>query len=277
MFLEFDKNKFSYLVVLIVLIGRNGVRNMVTQLIIVCSLGFIAAAVDAIAGGGGLISLPALLLVGIPPHLALGTNKFAATLGALNSSLTFARSGKVYFPLVKWQMIFTFLGASLGVISVLHITSDFLNKVVPVLILFVGLYTLFHKNLGIHSQFKGLTHKNLMGGLLFALLLGFYDGFFGPGTGSFLIFLFVAFFGFDFITSSANAKVLNFTSNFVSLLLFAWNGKILYVYGIPMAIFMLIGSQVGTKLVLKKGAGLVKPIFITISLGVAIKLIYQSF
>lgn len=249
---------------------------MFTQLIIVCSLGFIAAVVDAIAGGGGLISLPALLLVGIPPHLALGTNKFAATLGALNSSLTFARSGKVYFPLVKWQIIFTFLGASLGVISVLHITTDFLNKVVPVLILFVGLYTLFHKNLGIHSQFKGLTRKNLMGGLLFALLLGFYDGFFGPGTGSFLIFLFVAFFGFDFITSSANSKVLNFVSNLVSLILFAWNGKILYGYGIPMAVFMLIGSQVGTKLVLKKGAGLVKPIFITISLGVAIKLIYQS-
>lgn len=250
---------------------------MFSQLLIVCSLGFIAAAVDAIAGGEGLISLPALLLIGIPPHLALGTNKFAATLGALNSSLTFARSGKVYIPLVKWQIIFTFLGASLGVISVLHITSDFLNKVVPVLILFVGLYTLFHKDLGIHSEFKGLTPKSLILGFLFALALGFYDGFFGPGTGSFLIFLFITLFGFDFITSSANAKVLNFVSNFVSLILFAWNGKILYTYGIPMAIFMLIGSWVGTKLVLKKGARLVKPIFITISLAVAAKLIYQSF
>lgn len=249
---------------------------MFTQLIILCSLGFLAAAVDAIAGGGGLISLPALLLVGIPPHFALGTNKFASTAGSLNSSLTFARSGKIYMSLVKWQIPFTLVGAALGVFSVLHVSSDFLNKVVPALILLVGLYTLFHKNLGLDNHFQGLTHRNLASGFLFAFALGFYDGFFGPGAGSFLIFLFIALYGFDFVTSSANAKVLNFVSNLVSLVLFAWNGKILYAYGIPMAIFMLLGSQVGTKLAIRKGASLVKPIFITMSLLVAAKLIYQS-
>ena len=250
---------------------------MFTQLAILCSLAFLAAAVDAIAGGGGLISLPALLLVGVPPHLALGTNKFASTTGSLNSSVTFARSGKVYFPLVKWQIPFTFVGAALGGFAVLHVSSDFLNKVVPVLILLVGLYTVFHKNMGLEANFQGLTRIRLAGGFLFAFAIGFYDGFFGPGTGSFLIFLFIALFGFDFVTSSANAKVLNFVSNLVSLILFAWNGKILYAYGIPMAIFMLIGSQVGTKLAIRKGATLVKPIFITMSLLVAAKLIYQSF
>lgn len=250
---------------------------MFTQLAILCSLAFLAAAVDAIAGGGGLISLPALLLVGVPPHLALGTNKFASTTGSLNSSVTFARSGKVYFPLVKWQIPFTLVGAALGVFAVLHVSSDFLNKVVPVLILLVGLYTVFHKNLGLEANFQGLTRIRLAGGFLFAFAIGFYDGFFGPGTGSFLIFLFIALFGFDFVTSSANAKVLNFVSNLVSLILFAWSGKILYAYGIPMAIFMLIGSQVGTKLAIRKGATLVKPIFITMSLLVAAKLIYQSF
>ncbi|HVJ50400.1 TSUP family transporter [Desulfitobacterium sp.] len=249
---------------------------MLTQLIFLCSFGFLAAAVDAIAGGGGLISLPALLLVGISPHFALGTNKFAATMGALNSSITFARSGKVYVSLVKWQIPFTLVGASLGVFSVLHVNSDFLNKVVPVLILLVGIYTLFHKNLGLETRFQGLTHSNLAVGCLLAFVLGFYDGFFGPGAGSFLIFLFITLYGFDFVTSSANAKVLNFVSNFISLILFAWNGKILYDYGIPMAFFMLLGSQLGTKLAIHKGAGLVKPIFITMSLLVAVKLIYQS-
>lgn len=248
---------------------------MLFSLIIICTLGFIAAAIDAIAGGGGLISLPALLMVGVPPHLALGTNKFAASLASLNSSITFARSGKVYFPLVKWQIPFTLFGAALGAWTVLGVSSDFLNKTVLFLILLVGFYTLVHKNLGIENKFKGLCSLNLVLGCLFAFILGFYDGFFGPGTGSFLIFSFITFFGFDFVVASANSKVLNFTSNITSLLLFAWNGKILFFYGIPMAIFMVFGSYVGTKLAIHRGAKLVKPLFIIMSLLVAVKLIFQ--
>lgn len=249
---------------------------MFGELLIICSLGFLAAMIDAIAGGGGLISLPALLLIGVPPHFALGTNKFAATMGALVSSVTFARSGKISFSVVKWQIPFTLLGTCFGVWSVLHISSDFLNKAVPILILLVGLYTLLQKNLGLEDNFKGLTPLNRILGFIFAFALGFYDGFFGPGTGSFLIFAFITIYGFNFITSSANAKVLNFVSNLVSLILFAWSGKILYTYGIPMALFMLLGSQVGTRLAIRKGSRLVKPIFITMSLLVAAKLIYQA-
>lgn len=245
------------------------------DLFIICILGFLAAAVDAIAGGGGLISLPALLLVGVPPHLALGTNKFAASLASLNSSITFARSGKVHFPLVKWQIPFTLIGAFLGAWAVLRVSSAFLSKAVLVLILLVGIYTMVHKTLGMKNNFKGLNSYNIIVGCLFALALGFYDGFFGPGTGSFLIFSFIALFGFDFVVASANSKVLNFTSNFASLLIFAWNGKILLHYGIPMAIFMILGSYIGTRLAIQRGAKLVKPIFITMSLLVAAKLIYQ--
>lgn len=245
------------------------------NLFIICVLGFLAAAVDAIAGGGGLISLPALLMIGVPPHLALGTNKFAASMASLNSSITFARSGKVHFPLVKWQIPFTFAGAALGVWAVLSVSSEFLNKAVLVLILIVGIYTMLHKNLGMENKFKELHTLNLSLGCLFALGLGFYDGFFGPGTGSFLIFSFIALYGFDFVVASANSKVLNFTSNLASLLLFAWNGKILFLYGMPMALFMILGSLLGTKLAIHRGAVLVKPIFITMSLLVAAKLIFQ--
>ncbi|MBC2723698.1 MAG: TSUP family transporter, partial [Desulfosporosinus sp.] len=206
---------------------------MLLDLTIICTLGFIAAMVDAIAGGGGLISLPALLMVGVPPHLALGTNKFAASLASLNSSITFARSGKVHFPLVKWQITFTLIGALLGAWAVLRVSSDFLNKAVLFLILLVGIYTLVHNNLGMENKFKGLSRSKILLGCLFAVILGFYDGFFGPGTGSFLIFSFIALFGFDFVAASANSKVLNFTSNIASLMMFAWNGKIVYSYGIP--------------------------------------------
>ena len=246
------------------------------DLFLICTLGFMAAAVDAIAGGGGLISLPALLMVGVPPHLALGTNKFAASMASLNSSITFARSGKVNFSLVKWQIPFTLIGAFLGAWAVLSVSSAFLNKAVLVLILIVGIYTLLHKNLGMENQYKGLDFPKIVIGCLFAFALGFYDGFFGPGTGSFLIFSFIALYGFDFVVASANSKVLNFTSNIASLLLFAWHGKIDFFYGIPMALFMILGSYVGTKLAIRRGAQLVKPIFIIMSLLVAAKLIYQS-
>lgn len=246
------------------------------DLFLVCILGFMAATVDAIAGGGGLISLPALLMVGVPPHLALGTNKFAASMASLNSSITFARSGKVNFSLVKWQIPFTIIGAFLGAWAVLRVSSAFLSKAVLVLILMVGIYTLLHKNLGMENKFQGLNFSKIFIGCLFAIALGFYDGFFGPGTGSFLIFSFIALYGFDFVVASANSKVLNFASNIASLLLFAWNGKIFFQYGIPMALFMVIGSYVGTKLAIRRGAQLVKPIFIIMSLLVAAKLIYQS-
>ncbi|MDA8441382.1 MAG: TSUP family transporter [Peptococcaceae bacterium] len=244
---------------------------------VISVLGFLAAAVDAIAGGGGLISLPALLFVGVPPHMALGTNKFASTCASLNSSVTYARSGKTYLPLVKWQIIFTFFGAVLGVISVLALSSDFLNKAVLIMILAVGIYTLARKNLGMHDNFQGLTSRKIAIGCCFALLLGFYDGFFGPGTGSFLIFCFITIYGFDFLSASANAKALNFTSNLAALILFAWNGKIVFSFGIPMALAMILGSVCGTKLAIKQGAKLVKPIFVTMSLLVAAKLGYQLF
>ncbi len=248
---------------------------MILTLAIVCAMGFLASTIDAIAGGGGLISLPALLFVGIPPHLALGTNKLASTAGSLTSSLTFAKSGKVNFNLVKWQIPFTLLGATLGVWSVLRVSSEFLNKAVLLLILVVGLYTVLRKNLGVEDKFSGLSTGKIALGCLFAFMIGFYDGFFGPGTGSFLIFAFITVFGFDFVAASANAKVLNFTSNIVSLALFAFSGKIVYTYGIAMALFMLIGSHVGSKLAISRGAQLVKPIFVTMCFLVGLKLLYN--
>ncbi|WFD11601.1 TSUP family transporter [Tepidibacter hydrothermalis] len=246
---------------------------MIFKLLFLCFSGFLAAFVDSIAGGGGLISIPAFLIAGIPPHLALGTNKFCSTTASFTSSLSFAKSGKVNFSILKYFIPFTLIGAILGVNTVLMIDQNKLQSLVLVMILFVGLYSLFSKSIGKEDKFTGLNKKNLILGILLCLCLGFYDGFFGPGTGSFLIFGLISVFGFDFTKAAGNARVLNFTSNITALLIFAFNSQINYYYGIPVALCMIMGAKFGTKLALDKGSKLIKPIFVTMSLAVAGKMI----
>ncbi|MEJ8554330.1 TSUP family transporter [Tepidibacter sp. Z1-5] len=246
---------------------------MIFKLLFLCLSGFSAAFIDSIAGGGGLISIPAFLIAGIPPHLALGTNKFCSTTAAFTSILSFSKSGKVSFSILKYFIPFTLIGAILGVNTVLLIDQSKLQSLVLVMILFVGLYSLFSKSIGKEDKFIGLNKKNLTLGILLCFCLGFYDGFFGPGTGSFLIFGLISIFGFDFTKAAGNAKVLNFTSNITALLIFAFNSQINYYYGIPVALFMIMGAKLGTKLALEKGSKLIKPIFVTMSLAVAGKMI----
>ena len=242
-------------------------------IVLLCMAGFIASFVDSIAGGGGLISVPAFMLAGLPPHMVLGTNKFSATAGSFTSSLGFIKSGNANFKLLKYLIPFTFIGAVLGVKAVLNIDQKFLTTLVLILILFIGIYTLFSKSLGLQDKFQGLTKSNVACGILLALSLGFYDGFFGPGAGSFLVFGFINIFGFNFVSSSANARTLNFVSNITALILFAISGKVNYMYGIPVAIFMILGAKMGTSMALNKGSKLIKPIFVTMSLAVAVKML----
>lgn len=247
---------------------------MINNLIFLCVTGFCAAFVDSIAGGGGIISMPAFLLAGLPPHSALGTNKFSSSCASFTSSVKFAQSGKVDFKLIKFLAPFTFVGAILGVNAVLKINTKYLNTIVLVLLLLVSIYSLFSKNIGTEDNFQGLSKKNIFLGIILALSLGFYDGFFGPGTGSFLIFGLIGIFSFDFTRAGGNAKFLNFVSNIASLGMFALRGQINYKVGIPVALFMIIGARLGTKVALNKGAKLIKPIFVTMSLAVATKMLY---
>jgi uncharacterized membrane protein YfcA len=170
----------------------------------------------------------------------------------------------------------TLIGAGLGVYTALKVDPSVLKVMVLVLIFVVAIYTMIKKDFGNEDKFKGLTKLNIFYGCVFAFFLGFYDGFFGPGTGSFLIFLFISIFGFDFTVSAGNAKILNFVSNITSLVLFAINGKIMYLVGIPMALFMILGARVGTKIAIKNGAKVIKPIFVTIALVLTVKLLYES-
>lgn len=245
-------------------------------ILFLCVAGFVAAFVDSIAGGGGLISLPALIASGVPPHLALGTNKFASTCASMTSTVKFARSGKIRFGLVRWQIPCTAVGAALGVRTVLHLDEAFLTGMIVVLVFAVALYTFLKKDFGAVDRSTDLTRGRIAAGMVFALALGFYDGFFGPGTGSFLIFLFIRVFGFDFTVAAGNGKILNFTSNIVSLVLFAVGGKIVYLAGVPMALFMIAGAWAGTHVAVRNGARVIRPIFLTIAVALAVKLIWQA-
>jgi uncharacterized protein len=244
-------------------------------LFFLCIAGFCAAFVDSIAGGGGMISIPAFIMAGVPPHLTLGTNKFSATTNSLTSSISYIRGKKVNWNFLAVLIPFAFIGAFLGVRTVIHIPQLYLNLLISFLILLVSIYTLLKKNLGQEHKVITLYARHWLFAIIFALSIGFYDGFFGPGTGSFLMFVFIKYFGMDFLHAAGNSRVLNFTSNAISLVLFAIHGKIWYAVGIPVAFAMFLGALAGSRLAFRKGVMVVRPLFIAISFFAAIKLIFD--
>lgn len=226
--------------------------------------GFFAAFVDSVVGGGGLISLPALLLTGLPPTVALGTNKMASSLGSLTSSLSFLRSGKIDLRLVKYLFWLSLAGAVCGVITVQQIPSQFLRPLVVLLLISVSAYTVCRKDWGSENTYRGLTRRMFGLSCAVAFGIGFYDGFFGPGAGSFFLFAFLLV-GFDFVTAAGNARALNFASNIASVVVFALFGSIAYLYALPMGLGMILGALAGTRLALRKGAAYVRPLFLGVS------------
>ncbi|MGF6905896.1 sulfite exporter TauE/SafE family protein [Fusobacterium sp. PH5-44] len=249
-----------------------------SSLIFLCIACFFAAFVDAIAGGGGLISLPAYLASGLSPHMALGTNKLSSSFGASASAIKFALSGKVNWSLLKKTLLFSFIGSIAGTLCVQLWIKP--NYVVPIAIIFLTLvlfYTIVNKKIGETNDFTGLTSKNLYLGIFMALVIGFYDGFFGPGTGAFLIFALIKIFKFDFVNASGNAKFYNFASNIASLITVIFLKRVNYTYAIIVGIVMVLGSTLGAKFAVTKGDRVIKPIFITITTLVLIKMSLETF
>jgi uncharacterized protein len=233
-------------------------------LLFLVAAGFVSAFIDSVVGGGGLISLPALLLTGLSPGLVLGTNKLGGTLSAFTSATTFLLSKKINLRLAAALFPLSFLGAVLGTYTVQQIPSDFLKPLVVGMLIAVTIYTLTKKNWGATSTYKGLSKKAswIVGGGAF--VIGFYDGFFGPGTGSFLIFVFLMV-GFDFVGASANAKVLNLASNVASLVTFFFMDAVQLFYGLTMGIAMILGAIIGSRVAIRKGTSFVKPLFILVT------------
>ncbi|MDQ6419447.1 TSUP family transporter [Paenibacillus sp. LHD-117] len=234
------------------------------MVLIVAAGGFLAAFVDAVVGGGGLIAVPALLAAGLPPHLALGTNKLAGTMSSLTSTLAFLRSGHIDLRLTGKLVPLTAVGAVSGTVLLQLVPSDWLRPLVVVMLIGVTVYTLFRRDWGKIGTFRALTRRSGIAMAAAALLLGGYDGFFGPGTGSFLIFAFLLL-GMDFVKAAGNAKLLNFTSNLFSLAAFVVLGSVAYGIGLIMGAAMVLGSLAGSRVAIKQGARYVRPLFIGVS------------
>ena len=226
--------------------------------------GFIAAFIDSVVGGGGLISVPALLMTGLPPGVVLGTNKLASICCSSTSSITFLRSGKMDLGLIKYLFPLSLIGTVLGAYTVRLIPSEFLKPLVVIMLVVVAIYTVFKKDWGDTSTYKGINKRaGILGGFA-ALALGFYDGFFGPGAGSFLIFVFLML-GFDFVVAAGNAKALNMASNLGAVATFLLAGSVHYAYGLTMGVGMIVGAIAGSKFAIAKGAAYVKPLFISVT------------
>lgn len=226
--------------------------------------GFVAAFVDASAGGGGMISLPALMLTGISPLHALGTNKMASTMGAVSSFLTFLRSGRMDTKLIRKLFPLSFVGSAIGVLLVQQMPSDFLRPLIVVLLIAIVLYSILKKEWDRDAKPRAFTGRTLFLSMVAALAMGFYDGFFGPGTGSLLLFIFLML-GYDFIGATANTKALNFASNLAACIFFGLSGLINYQIGIFMGLSMIVGAYCGARFAITKGVAYVRPLFIVIT------------
>lgn len=238
---------------------------------------FLAAVIDAISGGGGLISLPAYFVVGFPPHVALGTNKVSSTLSTIASSFKFWKSKKINVEIVSKLFIFSFIGAILGSLTTISIEPKYFKPISFVTLILVFLYTLKNKNIGETNYYKGTTPKTLLVGKIMAFCLGFYDGFLGPGTAAFLMFCLIKIFKLDFSSASGNTKILNLSSNFASLVVFAFLGKLNWVYGLSIAVVMTFGAIIGSRLAILKGNKFIKPVFLVVTSILILKMSYEIF
>lgn len=235
--------------------------------------GFISAFIDSTVGGGGLISTPALLSLGLPVPYALGTNKVAASMGCLTSVISFWRAGKIKKAAFA-LMPLSFLGSALGAYVVYLLPEKLMKNIIVVLLVAVAVYTYRRKDWGDTSAVQQLGIHALIGAIAMAFAIGFYDGFFGPGTGSFLIFGFL-YLGYDFVTAAGNAKALNFASGIGALISFAVSGTIIWSYGIIMALSMIVGAVCGSRLAIKKGAAYVRPLYLVVTTLLIGKQVYE--
>jgi len=234
----------------------------------------LAGFIDAIAGGGGLLTVPALLWVGIPPLNALATNKIQGCFGTATASVNFWRKGLLPINQFKTPIVMTFLGAICGTCLVQNVSSDSLNAIIPWLLISFALFFAFSPKASDLDRQARLSIAAF--GLSACSLIGFYDGFFGPGTGSFFMLAVILLLGFNITKATATTKLLNFTSNIASLLFFALGGHVLWLIGLIMGIGQMIGAWLGSQLASKHGGKFIRPLLVISSLSLSIKLILQD-
>lgn len=233
--------------------------------------GLAAGFVDSIAGGGGLLTVPALLWAGLSPAQALATNKLQSSFGSFSATMKFVRSGELDLATIRLMIACTFIGASAGALAVQAINPEFLRDAIPLMLIAIALWLIFSPKAG------ELDAHQRIGATAFALTIGtgvgFYDGVFGPGTGTFFAIAFVSLLGFNLKKATAHTKALNFTSNIASLLMFLAGGQIVWIVGLTMGVGQYVGAQVGAHLVIRNGAKFVRPVLLIVSMAITAKIV----
>ena len=245
------------------------------QVLLLFGVGLAAGFVDSIAGGGGLITLPVLLNLGLGPQQALATNKLQAVFGSGSAAWHYSAAGTVASRDCIRGFAFTLIGAIAGALAVQQVGPAFLKRFIPVLLIAVATYVILKPKVGsedIHPRISRAVFEPLFG-----IILGFYDGFFGPGTGTFWTLAYMLGLGFNMTRATGYTKVMNFASNLGSLALFLMGGKVVYPAGLAMGVGQLLGARLGAKMVVKRGTKLVRPVFLSVVLALATKLIYDNF
>lgn len=234
-----------------------------------------AGFVDSIAGGGGLIALPVLLFIGLPPQTALGTLKLQGSFGTFSAAYNFISKGRISLSEALPGVLFTLAGASMGALLVQNLDPQLIKPLITLLLLAVFVYTIFSKDLG--KKQSRARMQRLPYYTLFGLGLGFYDGFFGPGTGSFWTFSLMVLLGYNMVKAVGYTKVMNFTSNIVALIWFILGGNVVYTIGLTMAAGQLIGARIGSNLAMSKGVRIIRPIYLSVVLATIGRLLYTNF
>lgn len=249
------------------------------DLAIVTLASLFAGFVDAIVGGGGLILVPALFSVfpGAAPATLFGTNKGAAVWGTAWAGWQFARRVQLPWGALLPAAGAALLGAAAGAWTVTQVSADGLRRALPFVLLAVLLYTLARKDMGRTHAPRHAGRGEALRASAVGAVIGFYDGFFGPGTGSFFVFLFVRWLGYDFLHASASAKLLNTATNVAALVAFAWAGHVWWHIALVMAVANVAGSLLGTRLALQHGAGFVRVVFIGVVSALILKTGYDGF
>lgn len=219
---------------------------------------FVAGFVDAIAGGSGLITIPTLLLAGVPPHLALGVNKVSACLGTFVALVNFAKSRLIFWKLALFGVVFAIVGSNVGSLLTLQVQPDVLGKIM-IFLLPVAMIATFlpKKKRGTPLPPRSGKPAFALNGVL-SFLLGIYDGFFGPGTGSFFILAYHWLLRMDLLEASATAKVANLATNFGAVVIFVWHGKVIWPLAIAMAVASMTGNWLGSRMAIRIGASVVR-------------------
>lgn len=242
--------------------------------LIVCPFLFLAGLIDAIGGGGGLISLPAYLIAGLPPHTAVATNKMSSTCGTTLATCRFIKNGLVNFKLAVPAIIAAIIGSTIGANLSMLVSEDIMLYVIvailPICAFLVLNKKFFHD--GGEDEIT-LNKRTYITATVAAFVIGLYDGFYGPGTGTFLIIAFTIFAKLSIKTANAQAKIINLTSNITSLIIFLLNGEVVLTVGIAAAICNMVGGYIGAGLVMKNGAKIVKPSIIFVLILLALKVL----